>query len=68
MPQMGVINILNRAYIVLRSGVADRRVRASLDRNARFKIAQFAPLGPETTMVGIALLEPARHTVFCLIS
>lgn len=40
--QMGMINILNRAYVVLRSGVADRRIRGSLDRYACFRITQFA--------------------------
>lgn len=40
--QMGVINILNRAYVVRRSGVGDREIGASLLRHARFRIAQFA--------------------------
>ena len=40
--QMGVINILNRAYVVLRSGVANERIRASIIRYALFRIAQFA--------------------------
>lgn len=39
---MGVINILNRAYVVRRSGVGDREIGASLLRHARFRIAQFA--------------------------
>lgn len=40
--QMGVINILNRAYVVLRSGAADKRIRASLGRYALFRMTQFA--------------------------
>lgn len=40
--QMGVINILNRAYVVLRSGAADSRIKRSLDRYTLFRITQFA--------------------------
>lgn len=40
--QMGVINILNRAYVVLRSGVANNNIRRSLDRYSRYRITQFA--------------------------
>jgi Glycosyltransferase like family 2 len=40
--QMGVINILNRAYVVLRSGAADDKIKASIERYAQFRIAQFA--------------------------
>jgi GT2 family glycosyltransferase len=40
--QMGVINILNRAYVVLRSGATDEKIRASVGRYALFRIAQFA--------------------------
>jgi glycosyltransferase involved in cell wall biosynthesis len=39
--QMGVINILNRAYVVMRSGQLDARIKASLTRHAGFRIAQF---------------------------
>jgi hypothetical protein len=39
--QIGVINILNRAYVVLRSGVVDDRIVGHLKRHARFRIAQF---------------------------
>lgn len=40
--QMGVINILNRAYVVLRSGAADSKIKKALNRYARFRIAQYA--------------------------
>jgi GT2 family glycosyltransferase len=39
--QMGVINILNRAYVVRRSGLADERIARALLRHARFRTAQF---------------------------
>lgn len=40
--EMGVINILNRAYVVLRSGVADADLRAAVMRYSRFRIGQFS--------------------------
>jgi GT2 family glycosyltransferase len=36
--QMGVINILNRAYVTLRSGAADAGIVAALTRQARFRL------------------------------
>lgn len=40
--KMGVINILNRAYVVLRSSIVDESIRESILRHARFRVAQFA--------------------------
>ena len=40
--QMGVINILNRAYVTMRTGVADESVKAALKRHARFRVLQFS--------------------------
>lgn len=39
--QMGVINILNRAYVTLRSGATDAHVLAALKRQAQFRIFEF---------------------------
>lgn len=39
---MGVINILNRAYVVQRRGPADPDLRAATARYAAFRIGQFA--------------------------
>jgi glycosyltransferase involved in cell wall biosynthesis len=39
--QMGVITILNRAYVTLRSGAADADILAALTRQARFRILEF---------------------------
>lgn len=39
--QMGVINILNRAYVTRRSGAADAAILAALTRQARFRILEF---------------------------
>ena len=39
--QMGAINILNRAYVVMRSGVADPRIKAAVRRYSWFRTMQF---------------------------
>jgi glycosyltransferase involved in cell wall biosynthesis len=38
--QMGVINILNRAYVTLRSGAADAAILAALRRQAQFRLIE----------------------------
>lgn len=43
--QIGLINILNLAYVALRSNRADERSRASIMPYARFRLAQFALAG-----------------------
>ena len=40
--QMGMMNILNRAYVVLRGGATDPRVRSAIRSYGRFRTAQFA--------------------------
>lgn len=61
--QMGVINILNRAYVVLRSGLADDRIARALLRHARFRTTQFrAGAG---SPYGLARLQGARAA--CLV-
>lgn len=38
--QLGVINILNRAYVALRSGAADARLKVDIRRYSQFRTAQ----------------------------
>ncbi len=40
--QMGVINILNRAYVTMRTGIVDESVKVTLKRHARFRVLQFS--------------------------
>lgn len=62
--QMGPINILNRAYVALRSNRADERVRASIMPYARFRLAQFALAG--RSEYGRERLAGARAAVHVL--
>lgn len=62
--QMGLINILNRAYVALRSNRADERVRASIMPYARFRLAQFALAG--RSEYGRERLAGARAAVHVL--